>query len=63
MTDQADAASRGRPRGSAGPADEYDDLPGDPACWMCRVCPACGALADADPPTTCPRCHAEIPRG
>jgi rubrerythrin len=38
-----------------------DDAPGDPACWMRRVCPACGALADTDPPVTCPQCHATIP--
>ena len=37
------------------------DMPGDPACWLKRVCPACGTLADADPPTTCPHCHAAIP--
>ena len=49
-------------RGSAGPAAEEDDVPGDPACWLHRVCPACGTIAGADPPTTCPQCHAEIPR-
>jgi len=38
-----------------------EDPPGDPACWMKRVCPACGALAGADPPITCPHCHAVIP--
>ena len=49
-------------RGSAGPGAEDDDVPGDPACWLHRVCPACGSIANADPPTTCPQCHAEIPR-
>ncbi|WP_166486429.1 hypothetical protein [Blastococcus saxobsidens] len=34
---------------------------GDPACWLHRVCPACGGLADEDPPTRCPRCGAELP--
>jgi uncharacterized protein YeaO (DUF488 family) len=38
-----------------------EDGPGDPACWLRRVCPACGTIADADPPTTCPQCHAAIP--
>ncbi len=38
-----------------------DDDCGDPPCWMRRVCPACGALADADPPTVCPRCEALLP--
>ncbi|MGO8957615.1 MAG: hypothetical protein ACLQFR_09635 [Streptosporangiaceae bacterium] len=37
------------------------DAPGDPACWLKRVCPACGTLADADPPTTCPQCRAAMP--
>jgi len=44
---------------AAGAAEE--DRPGDPACWLKRVCPACGSLADADPPTTCPHCHDAIP--
>ena len=34
---------------------------GDPACWLHRVCPRCGEMAEADPPTTCPRCHTGIP--
>jgi uncharacterized protein YeaO (DUF488 family) len=34
---------------------------GDPACWLHRVCPRCGTMAESDPPTTCPRCHADIP--
>ena len=58
---RAGAASRTRP-GPAGSADEADDVPGDPACWLHRVCPACGTIANADPPTTCSQCHAEIPR-
>jgi ribosomal protein S27AE len=41
------------------PAD--DDLPGDPACLLRRVCPACGAVADHDPPTVCPQCHTDMP--
>jgi uncharacterized protein YeaO (DUF488 family) len=31
---------------------------GDPACWLGRVCPRCGTLADGDPPGTCPACGA-----
>jgi rubrerythrin len=38
-----------------------EDQAGDPVCWLPRVCQACGALADEDPPTTCPRCGSEIP--
>jgi rubrerythrin len=45
--------------GRAEPPDE--DRPGDPACWLRRVCPECGTLADEDPPTTCPHCQASIP--
>ena len=58
---RAGAAGQAR-RGPAQPGDEDDDVPGDPACWLHRVCPACGTIADADPPTTCPQCHTEIPR-
>jgi hypothetical protein len=39
------------------------DTPGDPVCWLKRVCPKCGALAATDPPATCPRCHAVMPPG
>ena len=38
-----------------------DEEGGDPACWARRVCPACGRLADEDPPTRCPACGAELP--
>jgi rubrerythrin len=42
--------------------DPWDaDQPGDPACWLKRVCPRCGTLAAADPPTSCPQCHADLP--
>jgi rubrerythrin len=43
--------------GAADPAEEG----GDPACWLARVCPACGRLADEDPPTRCPACGEELP--
>jgi uncharacterized protein YeaO (DUF488 family) len=38
-----------------------EERAGDPACWLRRVCPRCGSLADQDPPTTCPQCHSPIP--
>ncbi len=38
-----------------------DDRPGDPPCLQRRVCPACGSVADEDPPTTCPACGADMP--
>ncbi len=40
---------------------DSDDRPGDPACLLPRVCQACGAVAESDPPTTCPQCSSEIP--
>jgi uncharacterized protein YeaO (DUF488 family) len=48
-------------RSDDGQPDLDEDRPGDPACWMKRVCPACGGVADADPPAACPQCHAMIP--
>jgi rubrerythrin len=36
------------------------DEGGDEVCWMNRVCPECGGLADEPPPTRCPRCDTEI---
>jgi len=38
-----------------------EDRPGAPACLLPRVCEACGAVGDEDPPTTCPQCGSEIP--
>jgi len=39
---------------------EREDEGGDPACWLRRVCPACGRLAEEDLPTTCAACGAEL---
>ncbi len=39
---------------------DEDELPGDPVCLLRRVCQRCGAVADEDPPTTCPTCHADL---
>ena len=39
---------------------DQDDRPGDPACLLPRVCQACGAVAESDPPTICSQCGAEI---
>ena len=36
---------------------------GDAPCWLNRVCPRCGAIADQDPPVSCPQCQAAIPAG
>lgn len=62
MTSERDpSGQRAHERASATDEAWDEDMPGDPACWLKRVCPACGSLADEDPPTTCPRCHASIP--
>ena len=54
---QAGPVSTADPR----PAPVTDDEGGDPACWLRRVCPVCGRLADEDPPTRCPACGEELP--
>ncbi|MBV8992389.1 MAG: hypothetical protein JO287_01495 [Pseudonocardiales bacterium] len=36
------------------------DEGGDAACWMARVCPSCGRLADSEPPTECAYCGTKI---
>jgi hypothetical protein len=43
------------------PRPAPEDEGGDPACWLRRVCPECGRLADEDPPTRCAACGAEVP--
>lgn len=42
------------------PASRPVEEGGDPACWLPRVCPDCGRLADEDPPTRCAACGAAI---
>ena len=44
-------------------ADPDDDRPGDPVCWLERVCERCGGLEDGPPGPVCPRCGAARPRG
>lgn len=46
---------------SAAAMGEEQERGGDPACWLRRVCQQCGSMADTDPPTTCPVCHAAMP--
>jgi hypothetical protein len=38
-----------------------EDLGGDEACWLDRVCPDCGAFRTEDPPAPCARCGAPAP--
>ena len=47
--------------GAAVPPAAVPERPGDPACLLRRVCQACGAVADTDPPTVCPQCGCEMP--
>jgi len=56
----SDQGRTARP-GSADPAGAAAERPGDPACLLRRVCQACGAVADTDPPTVCPECGSEMP--
>ncbi|EST33363.1 hypothetical protein N566_19445 [Streptomycetaceae bacterium MP113-05] len=35
---------------------------GESPCALDRVCAECGRIADAAPPTTCPRCGASVGR-
>jgi rubrerythrin len=56
--DQAPMGDEAQQRGGD---DEAQERGGDPACWLRRVCQQCGSMADADPPTTCPVCHADMP--
>ena len=73
MTSDPDGGTE-RPGGAERPADgmrrwgggmtwraDPEDRPGDPACLLRRVCQACGAVADTDPPTVCPQCGSEMP--
>lgn len=39
---------------------EPEDRPGDSVCWLRLVCPECGTIAEAEPPTDCPQCGARI---
>jgi rubrerythrin len=50
----------GRPDGEHEEHEDALDRGGDPACWLARVCPDCGLLAEREPPTRCLRCGAEI---
>jgi rubrerythrin len=56
----ADPVPAARP-GAADPAGDAPERPGDPACLLRRVCQACGAVAETDPPTVCPQCGSEMP--
>jgi rubrerythrin len=38
-----------------------DDLGGEDACLLDRVCPECGAFRTEAPPAPCPRCGAPPP--
>ncbi|GAA4778677.1 hypothetical protein GCM10023200_09630 [Actinomycetospora chlora] len=58
--DHAETVRRGTIGTVTSPAELPDDAGGDPACWMHRVCPECGRLADEDPPTRCPSCGTQL---
>jgi rubrerythrin len=53
----------GRPSSDPRPherRDDADQLGGEPACWLPRVCPECGRLAEEEPPTRCESCGTAI---
>src|SRR4051794_32139768 len=52
------AAGRATMTEAALRSESPEDEGGDPACWLRRVCPVCGRLADQDPPTVCAACGA-----
>ena len=58
LAEQLRAAAANRDRR---PAADEEDVPGDPACWLRRVCQACGDVASVEPPTICPQCGMAIP--
>jgi rubrerythrin len=41
--------------------EEAEDLGGDPACWVNRVCPECGLLVEQRNLAACPRCDTQLP--
>ncbi len=43
----------------SGPAAEFG---GDAACWLDRVCPGCGGLAEGESSDRCTRCGHDVPR-
>jgi len=38
-----------------------EDLGGDPACWLNRVCPECGLFVEDRRAQVCPRCDSALP--
>ncbi|WP_432523727.1 hypothetical protein [Kineococcus sp. SYSU DK006] len=38
-----------------------DEVGGESVCWLERVCPACGRLAEDPAARECPRCAHELP--
>jgi rubrerythrin len=40
--------------------DAVEDQGGDAACWLSRVCPVCGRLAEGELADACPACGADL---
>jgi hypothetical protein len=53
----------GQPEQARDSSADIDQVerPGDAACWLRRVCPSCGTLAEVDPPFVCEQCKEQIP--
>jgi hypothetical protein len=39
-----------------------EESSGEPVCWLSRVCPACGRLAEGRDPRTCSACGEALRR-
>ncbi|WP_182359874.1 hypothetical protein [Tomitella gaofuii] len=42
------------------PLGDDEELGGDPACWLHRVCPECGLFIEDRSAGTCPRCESAL---
>ncbi len=59
--EQKRTSSAGLPAPTATQSGPAAELGGDAACWLDRVCPTCGALAEGEPSAHCPRCGHHLP--
>jgi rubrerythrin len=59
----AAAASAEREPDTPPEVAEPVELPGDPVCWLRRVCAECGTFVETEPPVVCPQCGANLEAG
>jgi len=63
QTNGTPAASDAPPADDQKQTAQETELPGDSVCWLRLVCPECGTMAEAEPPTKCPQCGAQLEAG